>query len=287
MSQIYYITWTNLRGHEIFNPWSMIFFCTTYHLFEPYPLKHGYHGFRLLAGIEPRNMQIYRCPLGDFMIKTWGLMVILMDMLGAFFKHMVKFYMLHIFAYFGYLRTPTISCFDPSGLGLNKKHAGRGDTNQTTCNSWDLVCWETFQINPVHFSGNLKPTGVKWGKFIQKWPDNFLQHVIASAHLFWGSLTLEVRHWNVRGATGECEDVCSIILTCTSHGTLQNIERWLIVLGVVILILLCPCPFCCCFCPGRHRCGGGGGGRGGYGYGGRCGCCMLLLKLLLLGHGSK
>ena len=45
-------------------------------------------------------------------------MVILIDMLGTFFKHMVKFYMLHLFAYFDILGRKQYSCFDPLGLGL-------------------------------------------------------------------------------------------------------------------------------------------------------------------------
>lgn len=229
------------------NPWSC-FFCTTFHLFEPYPLKHGYHGFRLLAGIEPRNMQIYRCPLGDFMIKTWGLMVILMDMLGTFFKHMVKFYMLHILAYFGYLRTQTIFMFWSIRIGTKqKKHAGRGDTNQTRQFLRPCVFGKHFRSIPILGNG-LAQDGrpVEWsGGTLSKSDLTISPNTSLPQPTFFEDpwpWKFDTETWEV--LRGECEDDCSI-LTCTSDCTLQNIERWLIVLGVVILILLCPCPFCC------------------------------------------
>ena len=82
------------------------------------------------------------------------------------------------YVYFGYLRTQTISCFDPSGLGLNKKPC-RKRWHQPNDMQFLRPCvlgnicdqsryWQMVLLKMVHFSGNLKPSGVKWENFIQK-----------------------------------------------------------------------------------------------------------------------
>ena len=155
-----------------------------------------------------------------------------------------------------------------------KPMVGRGDTFPKPCNSWDL--WEIFEINPDILNALADgDSQAQWSEVREIFPRRC--HRLPP---FWGSQTLEVRRWNVRGvAVGECEDDCRISWTCTSEGTLQNIERLMIALGVVIVcyslvLFIVLLLFVVCCCPWRHCCCGGCcGGGGGYRGRGRCGCC--------------